>query len=713
MKIKNIELHNFGSYSGHNCFNFESSKPEERVVVIGGKNGAGKTTLFTAIQVCFYGNYAFGFKTASKRYLREIYKLINNQVRIDENESAYIEIGFQQVDNADLFDYVIRRTWCWPQNEIHETLAVWKNGHKLEEDELLAFQNYLIHLIPPDMLKLYFFDGEKIADYFFDNKEVNIRDALMILSGNDTFDILHDQVKRVLKNSENSQISVAHEYLVSKAENEEYGQQVLNLQQEIETIQDTIDELATEIEHRKKEYSAHGDVTVEEWTELHNQLKDEEDKRERLNWQRKAFATDFLPFSMIPELVGQVLPQIQAEKEHQTYRTLKNSLEKDEFGIVLENAVRSMGSRHIKRDSHDLLLVISDYLLDEKWENFESLFGLSHDEEGQIQSVISRINAFDSNVFSRLQNRINTSLEKSKKIRAQLQFTSIDNAESFRNTLSILEDELRIAVLKKEHAQEMLEFKQTDLEHKESNLRSLKKLFEGQLKAHSVSAVSGKVLLLLEELQDTLYSNLIQQVESDLNKKFTQLIRKENFFSQIYIDNSFSVHILRNENINITDLISLFKTGSSSIASSILGEAALSALQERYKAYSIVELQKSLSTETAEQLLLPIEINKDQLSSGEKQIFVMALYWAMMKQSKNDLPFIIDTPFARIDTEHRSNITEYFFKSLTGQLLILSTDEELSNNHLEAMSGQISHVYMLEYGQDKCTHIHDNQYFEV
>lgn len=69
MRIKNIELHNFGSYGGHNSFNFESDIPEERVVVIGGKNGTGKTTLFTAIQVCLYGNFAFGFKTAGKRYL--------------------------------------------------------------------------------------------------------------------------------------------------------------------------------------------------------------------------------------------------------------------------------------------------------------------------------------------------------------------------------------------------------------------------------------------------------------------------------------------------------------------------------------------------------------------------------------------------------------------------------------------------------------------
>lgn len=713
MRIRNIELHNFGSYGGHNSFIFESDIPEERVVVIGGKNGAGKTTLFTAIQVCLYGNYAFGFKTSGKRYLSEIYNLINNQVRIDENESAFIEISFQQIDDTDIFDYVIRRSWSWPQNDIQESLHVWQNGHQLEENELLNFQNYLIHLIPPDMLKLYFFDGEKIADYFLSDREVNIRDVLMVLSGNDTFDILYDQVKRVLKISENSQNDVANEYLAAQAEIENCQQQVQNLHREIESIQESIEKLTVEIEHHKREYSDHGGITIEEWSNLHNQLKVEEEKRERLNWQRKAYATDFLPFIMVPDLLNMVLPQLQAEKEHQMYQALKESLEKEDFANVLENVVRAIGSNHIEHDSRHLLKSISDYLLDKKWENFDPLLGLSSDEEGQVQSVISRVNAFDPREFTRFQKRINASLEKSKEIRARLQASSIENVESYAQILSTLEEELKIAEMKEEHAKTILELKRSDLVQKEVKLRGVRKAFEEQLKVHSVSSVSEKTLLLLEELQDTLYSNLIQQVERDLNIKFEELIRKKNFFSRIYIDKNFSVHILRSEKINTSDLISLLRTGNVSVITNMLGETAIATLQEQYKATNVAELRKALMVEKAAKILLPVEISKDHLSSGEKQIFVMSLYWAIMNQSKNELPFIIDTPFARIDAEHRANITEYFFKKLTGQLLILSTDEELSDNHLKAMSGQISHVYMLEYGQDKRTHICDNQYFEV
>lgn len=713
MRIKNIQLHNFGSYGGHNKFDFEATSPEERVAVIGGKNGAGKTTLFTAVQVCLYGNFAFGFKSSGKRYLVEIYNLINSQVRVDETESAYIEICFQQVDNTDLFNYVIRRSWIWPQNELQETLSVWKNGQLLKEEELLNFQSYLIHLIPPDMLKLYFFDGEKIADYFLGDKEINIRDALMVLSGNDTFDILHDQVKRVLKNSENAQNGVAQEYLTAKAEFEECQKQVRTLQTELESIEETIEQTMADIERHKKEYTDHGGITVEEWTKLHDLLKAEEEKRERLNWQRKASATDVLPFVMLQDLLGSVLPQIQAEKEHQTYQALKDSLEQKEFASVLENAVREMGSQNTKKDTQALFKSISGYLLDSTWESFEPLFGLSSDEEGQVRSVISRVSAFDTKTFARYKKRIDTSLERTKEIRARLQSSSIENVDGYMQELSALEEELKIASLKKAHTEELLRIKQTDLDKRETKVSGLKKSFEEQLKASSVSAVSGKTLLLLEELQSTLYANLIQQVEKDLNKKFKELIRKENFFSRICIDGNFVVRILRDEEINKADLLSLLRTGSFSAAISALGETAIVVLKKRYQVGSAAELRKKLSDEVYERIVLPVEIGKDRLSSGEKQIFVMSLYWAMMNQSKNELPFIIDTPFARIDAEHRANITEYFFKRLSGQLLILSTDEEISSNHLEAMREQISHVYMLEYGLDKRTHIRENRYFEV
>ena len=135
---------------------------------------------------------------------------------------------------------------------------------------------------------------------------------------------------------------------------------------------------------------------------------------------------------------------------------------------------------------------------------------------------------------------------------------------------------------------------------------------------------------------------------------------------------------------------------------------------------------------------LPIEIDKTSLSNGEKQIFIMALYHSLVRLCKHEVPFIIDTPFARIDTEHRRNISEHFFSKLNGQVFILSTNEEIDSEHVKILRDKIltcsesissfveidsEHVkilrdkiaatYMLENTDNKRTVITKNTYFEV
>lgn len=713
MRIKQIVLNNFGSYEGCSRLDFECASPEKRVSVIGGKNGAGKTTLFTAIQVCLYGNYAFGYKTAGKRYLTVIYSLINNRVRIDASKDSYVEIRFQQVDNTELYDYTIRRSWIWPDNEIVESLSVLQNGVPLQEDELLNFQNYLIHLIPPDMLKLYFFDGERIADYFLNDKDVNIRDALMVLSGNDTFEILYEQVKRVFKNANGNRTDVTSTYLEAQAEIESMRQQVWNLQTEISNLTERKDELIAEIDRHKKSYAAHGGITLEEWTDLHDRLKAEESHRERIYLQQKAYATDLLPFLMVPDLMERILPQLQAEKDYHAFCVLRSAIETPDFMQLLIETVHTTGSSSVNRDSNRLYKTIHDYLLDKKWDEFEPLFGLSSDEESQVHSAISRVSTFDISLFSKYQERINTSIEKSKEIRTKIQASSLEHFEQYTAQLSEMEDELNLTTLRIEHAQKSLEGSINKLEKGEAKLRILRKAFEDQLKSKSVSSLSGRLMLLLENLQNILFSDLTRRVEYDVNEKFAQLIRKKDFFTHIYIDPRFTVHILRDEAVGKADLLGLLKTGSFSAVRNALGEMAIQAIFHLVDSTSLATVRKRIELIDEDSIVLPVELNKERLSSGEKQIFVMSLYWAMMNQSKNELPFIIDTPFARIDTQHRSNITKHFFKDLSGQLIVLSTDEELSEDHLKVLHNQIGNVYTLEYDEDKKTSIRKGHYFEV
>ena len=62
-----------------------------------------------------------------------------------------------------------------------------------------------------------------------------------------------------------------------------------------------------------------------------------------------------------------------------------------------------------------------------------------------------------------------------------------------------------------------------------------------------------------------------------------------------------------------------------------------------------------------------------------------AVLWALAKTSGRPLPFMIDTPLARLDSNHRNNLVEKFFPIVSHQILIFSTDEEIKNQYYEKL----------------------------
>ena len=89
----------------------------------------------------------------------------------------------------------------------------------------------------------------------------------------------------------------------------------------------------------------------------------------------------------------------------------------------------------------------------------------------------------------------------------------------------------------------------------------------------------------------------------------------------------------------------------------------------------------------------------------------MALYWSIMQLCNKDIPFIIDTPFARIDTEHREHITKHFFKELKGQIFIFSTDEEITEHHMNVIDEDLGGKFLIENANNTKTSIIAGKYF--
>lgn len=711
MKIERIDLNNFGSYEDFNSFDIMTDDQSKRIVIIGGKNGAGKTTLFTAIQICLYGHASFGFKTSGKRYLKEIHDLINNHAYLDESKSAYVKICFSE-SRIDTDHYEVTRFWTWSNNTITETFSVKQNGVLLDEDAATTFQNYLLHLIPPELHKLYFFDGEKIADYFLDEQHNNIKDALLILSGNDTYELLYNNIRRLLNGVESGNESIAQNYADQREVLAKYCQKEEQLVGEIVRLRTDVERLEADLNHENNAYAANGGVTLEVWKELQNTLKDEEDRRERVNWNLKSAAAEILPFIIIKDLLANVKAQISIEKDLQTYRVLQASLNAPQFKRCISNAMKKTSSRSPIEDAALLASAIQSFFENQDLEGKSPIFMLSEDDGLSILNKIATVEEFEVATFSEGRRKIEDSIQRSTEIRAQLQKSSIENFEShvkciadLTNQINQLKSELADKENDRQELQKQIEALKKVLEHS-------RKALETELKKRSVSALSDRMLLLVEDLQEQQYKKLIADVEYDLNRKFKELIRKEDFVDRIYLDDDFSLHVVRNQAVDVAALELTAK------------RHGVAALKERLKQGGFRSLMAQLNT-TEESLgsaladfaeatiTLPVELDYTRFSNGEKQILVMSLYWAIMNQSQNQLPFIIDTPFARIDTEHRANITEKFFKELQGQLFVLSTNEEIRHEHMASLDQQIAKIYMLEYGDDKRTRISEGNYFEV
>ena len=91
-----------------------------------------------------------------------------------------------------------------------------------------------------------------------------------------------------------------------------------------------------------------------------------------------------------------------------------------------------------------------------------------------------------------------------------------------------------------------------------------------------------------------------------------------------------------------------------------------------------------------------IEIPRDSLSAGERQIFAVAMLWALGKTSGRSLPMVIDTPFSRLDQLHRRSIIEDYVTVASHQVILLCTDTEMTPDLEELISPYVSSVYQLD-----------------
>jgi DNA sulfur modification protein DndD len=105
------------------------------------------------------------------------------------------------------------------------------------------------------------------------------------------------------------------------------------------------------------------------------------------------------------------------------------------------------------------------------------------------------------------------------------------------------------------------------------------------------------------------------------------------------------------------------------------------------------------------------ELSTERLSAGERQLLAVAMVWGLSRASGRPLPAIIDTPLGRLDSKHRKHLITRYFPYASHQVLLLSTDEEINENHLQQLKPQIGRSYYLDYDQKTRTTTVKEGYF--
>ena len=695
MKINNIILHNFGSYEG--TTDFETRPCDGRnIVLIGGKNGAGKTTLFTAMRLCLYGYKSMGYKNPNSFYNRAVVKLINNTAKITKPATAFVTMCVELNNGQGMDSFLLTRKWELNESLI-ETFSVLKNGADLSADEIADFEKYVVSLIPPELFNLYFFDGEKIADFFMDEgSNTRIKEAFLTLCGYDTFDIMRKNFKRIRAGIPTSSPAL-DEYIVAKDALASAESLYHDLTARLNACVDATADCEAALDAQEKEYYQKGGITEEEWNQKLYTLKEEEKKRESYNALLKKWANDVIPFIMLRKQILALKAQMENENQALKYTYFCEVLNSPAVQALVKDKLAEIDSA-----------AFADFGTEK-----EPILNLSFEQNSLILAQINAILSFEQDKVEKCKKAIKRSLNLTAKIRKEIDSSSITSVQEYMKRRAQLFEEKSALLVQRVELEQQLVVQKEALTLAEQQLGKIQTRLEEELKRASINDISARAIVMLDKLQEILYRRQIDKVENCFRKEIRTLMRKTHFIDDIYIDDNFNTHIYRTEKVSIEKIRKALKTNTEEQLLAFWGAKAMQTLYKKANSNDYNDMCKYFESVDIKSLSLQIEIDKASLSNGEKQIFIMALYYSLVSLCNHELPFVIDTPFARIDTEHRHNISKHFFSELKGQVFILSTNEEINSSHVQILKDKIAATYMLENSDNKRTVVVKNSYFEV
>ena len=716
MKINKLVLKNFRSYEEETIFDFTTTN-NKNIILVGGKNGAGKSTIFEAIKVCIYGPIAYKYQGFNSSYISKIKSNINNNSLKNDSVNAFVSIDIELTENTDKNTYTLLREWTYRDKKLNENFSVYKNhsSYPLNEEELNYFENYITSIISPKIFEFFFFDGEHLSEFFIGkNSNVHLKESLLSLCNFDTFDVLKNTIisnNRSSKNS-NNEIKIAKENYIKLEENlrELYSEEEI-LSNKLQNVSNELEDLQQNQVKLDDEFRKKGGILAEERDSLNARIIQLESRRSVINQNIKDFCNEMLPFLIVKNNLINLEKQLKIENDSVLYNHLKDKLNMDYIKNILIGKIDESVLDSIAITVSDSL--VEDIKPDGYEDNFHSIYNLSNDESSTLYALIRNILTTNNQSTLDLFNELRSIAEELSQIRQKLNTSLEDNSlNDYLKSLSVLTT--KIAKLSEDKSLlngkfEILNEKinSTTVERDKSKAK-----YTELLQANKVVDMSDNLILMLDDIISTLTDNKIKEIQNNFMNIFKKIIRKDNFIDFINIDNKFNVSLYINKMYSSLEIENLISNIGYDEMEKKFGELFFQDLFKAYKVETKSEFLNAINSNNQSAFLdLRTKVDINGFSSGEKQIYILCLYWALIKSSNIEIPFIIDTPYARIDETHRNNITSEYLSSISNQVIILSTNTEIDEKAYKEIKPKLNGEYLIEYDDKNRKTIQTKGYF--
>lgn len=719
MIINSITLKNFKSYEDETTFSF-APKNDKNIILIGGKNGSGKSTLFEAIKLCLYGSTAYGYLGENYNYLLKIKDNINDNSFKNRNIESFVSMNISFNEGTSIKNYSLKRSWNYENKKINENFSVYLHDLELNDEDKLYFDKYLKSVLPPSLLNFFFFDGEELSEFFTGKSaNSNLKDAILQLFNYDTFDILKTQllVRQRLQVKSNNKIEESqkrYDDLFTNVKSLKHN--IEELERSVKNNKETLSNLITEKEVIEKNFRNSGGILEDERLELKALISEKENERYRINQSLKDFCNDTLPFLLVTDLLDKTKTQINKEDSFNSYNIIKNKLSGEILKESFNNHKLNINENDSLYDTLAKTILSNMFTYDDI--NIKSILNLSLEDKNSITPIIENILSNKETLI----NSINSNFNEISEITSELK--NLRNELNSTVTGDLLNDYLKsineinnkITEVQNELARlnTTLEIKYEELKAKESNLAKAKNEYATLLQNNSVSDISHNLINYLDELLANLTKDKIELIQNEFTNIFGLIIRKENYINNIIIDEDFSSTLYINKSYTNTEILNIIKNLGFDGIIKKYGSKFMEDLFTYYNVTNNEELEKIIINNISFELItLSTKVNINDFSNGEKQIYILCLIWAIIKSSGVEIPFIIDTPYARIDASHRKSLTNTYLPNISKQVIILSTDKEIDSSLYDVIKPYLCNEYLLIYHEELRKTEIKNGYFEV